>query len=153
MPGWLPWLLLVAALAVAWWLRGRVRRGNVRRGAIARDAEDAADAVLRAHGYRVEAVQPAVRWTLVVEGREVEVLSRADRLVSRRRRRFVAEIKSGARVSDPALPATRRQLIEYAHAFGVDGVVLVDMGRGRVVEVAFPARTRRRTVGGVNPAP
>ncbi len=116
----------------------RVARGNARRGRIARDAEDAADAVLSAHGYRVIEHQPTARWVLRVDGRPVEVTSRADRLVRRRGRTWVAEIKSGPRVSDPALPATRRQLIEYALAFGVDGVLLVDMERGRVVEVDVP---------------
>jgi len=148
----LPWVLALALGVLAWWIRGRVRRGNRRRGRRARAAEDAADAVLHAHGYRVEDVQVSVRWTMRVDGQPVEVLSRADRLVRRGRRRFVAEIKSGPRASDPALPATRRQLIEYAHAFGVDGVVLVDMDRGRVSEVSFPTRMRRRILRAANPA-
>jgi hypothetical protein len=68
-------------------------------------------------------------WTLVVDGRPVEVRCRADLLVTRRGRRFVAEVKSGAHHGDPTAPHTRRQLLEYQRAFAVDGFIVVDMAR------------------------
>ncbi len=34
--------------------------------------------------------------------------------------------------------ATRRQLLEYAYTYGLDGVLLVDMEAERIVRVEFP---------------
>ena len=39
--------------------------------------------------------------------------------------------------------ATRRQLLEYALAYDVDGVLLVDMTAGRLHQVEFPTLDRR----------
>ena len=62
---------------------------------------------------------------------------RADFVVVRRGRRYVAEVKTGQAAPDIAAPATRRQLLEYRCAFGVDGVLLVDAEAGRVHAVDF----------------
>ena len=71
--------------------------------------------------------QITARWTLFVDGHPREVSCRADLLVSKKNRRFIAEVKTGEFAPDPTLPATRRQLLEYQRAFPVDGVLLVDM--------------------------
>jgi hypothetical protein len=64
---------------------------------------------------------------------------RADFVVRRLGRRFVAEVKSGALAPDPCHPPTRRQLLEYCLAFGSSGLLLVDMGREAIRIVEFPA--------------
>ena len=69
---------------------------------------------------------------------------RADLIVTRGGRRFVAEVKTGELAPRLATVATRRQLLEYAHAFDVDGVLLVDPEAGRVAEVTFPMRHAAR---------
>ena len=89
-------------------------------------------------GYGVVGRQPTRRWRMTIAGRPREVSSRADLLVERKGRRFVADVKTGGRAPDPRIPATRRQLMEYLLVFEVDGALLVDMERGRVREVEFP---------------
>jgi hypothetical protein len=139
---WLPWLLicfLFLFAALSWWVRGLWRSFRASaRVAWAHRAEHAAETLLRRAGYRVVGRQVTARWYLYVDGEAVPVLCRADLIVRRRGRRFVAEVKSGFEASDPTLPSTRRQLLEYQMAYPAHGVLLVDMARGRVSEVAFP---------------
>lgn len=130
---------VVAVLVAALWLsRGRARRANRKRQRRARRGEERARRVLRRAGFRVEESQPRESWWMIVDGRDVEVHVRADYLVSRFRRTYVAEVKTGDLAPDPTYPPTRRQLLEYSLAFDVDGILLVDVEEGEVLEVGFP---------------
>ena len=62
-------------------------------------------------------------------------LLRADLLVTRNGRRYVAEVKTGRTAPRLDCAATRRQLLEYRIAFGVDGVLLVDAESDCVIVV------------------
>ena len=144
-PHQLPWLLvaLLGALflicALGWYrARRRIARANRGRQKLAKRAERRAEKLLRRKGYGVVERQPTRRWRMTIAGRPREVSSRADLLVERKGRRFVADVKTGGRAPDPRIPATRRQLMEYLLVFEVDGALLVDMERGRVREVEFP---------------
>jgi len=129
----------VLVLATALWLaRGRAGRASVRRQRRARRGEERARRVLRRAGFRVDEFQPRESWWMIVDGRDVEVHVRADYLVSRFRRTYVAEVKTGDRAPDPTYPPTRRQLLEYSLAFDVDGVLLVDVEEKEIFEVGFP---------------
>jgi hypothetical protein len=134
-------LAALALLFAVLWLRARsaVGRGNARRGARARRAEHDAEALLLAGGYRILDRQRSEEWPMDVDGARVQAALRADLLVERDGLHYVAEVKSGRETARPTHPHTRRQLLEYLLAFDVDGVLLVDMVRGRVVEVEFPA--------------
>ncbi|RMH41236.1 MAG: hypothetical protein D6689_11640, partial [Deltaproteobacteria bacterium] len=136
--GW--WVAAALAAVAAWlWLRRRWRRWrHVRRTRAAFRAERRADRLLVRLGYRIEARQPAIDWAVRVDGEDVPIGLRADLLVSRGGRVYVAEVKAGERAVRVETAATRRQLLEYAVAYGVDGVLLVDMVRREVVEVEFP---------------
>lgn len=130
-------LLLVAALGLAtrrWYIRLRLRRKWCR----AREVERQAARLLEARGYTVLGSQIETRYTLVVDGDATEVTLRADYLVARAGRQFVAEVKSGMVAPRLDTAATRRQLLEYRVAFQVDGVLLVDGEARRVHEVTFP---------------
>jgi len=134
--------VLGAALA----LRARrswVRLGVSTRTRLALRAERDAERLLVEHGYRIEARQPRTRWELFVDGEPVGFDLRADLLLTRGGRRWIAEVKTGAHAPDLATPATRRQLVEYALAYDVDGVLLVDMEHGAVREVALGRRRPR----------
>jgi len=135
--------LLLASLGVAFGLAlarrarsqavARVRRLGAR-------GERAALRLLRRRGYRVLGTQVSGAVLVVVDGAERRFPVRADALLRRRERRFVAEIKAGAVAARLGNRGTRRQLMEYAHAFDVDGVLLVDAARGEILEVEFPPR-------------
>lgn len=131
-------VLLLLALLGWWWERHRASRGSRARLRVAAAGESGAEALLEAHGFSIVERQAWADWALEVDGEEVAVSCRADLLVERGGEVFVAEVKTGDRAPDPARPATRRQLLEYALAFEVEGVLLVDMDQGRIRWVRLP---------------
>ena len=136
--GWI--VALVLALAwVVWLLRRSLRRwrGRVRVRRAVRGERDAETLLARA-GFRIDARQPELEWPIECDGVVHPIVVRADLLVSRGSRRFVAEVKTGERAPRIETAATRRQLLEYAIAYDVDGVLLVDMDAHTISEVEFP---------------
>ncbi|MEM9696007.1 MAG: hypothetical protein AAGA56_25915, partial [Myxococcota bacterium] len=129
--------LVVAGWLLWWWRRWARSRAARRRVRGAQRAEREATRLLAAHGYIIEQLQPTLRWSVIVDGRPHPVLLRADAIVSRQRRRYVADIKSGARASQLAFAPTRRQLLEYRIAYDVEGVLLVDMERSAIHQIEF----------------
>ena len=120
-----------------WILRRRV--GRTRRQG--RRGEAKARRLIERAGYRVVEEQVTARGLVEVDGELVDYVVRADAVLRRRRRRYVAEFKGGAASSQVASRDTRRQLLEYAWLFDVDGVLLVDADRGHVHEIRFPGLT------------
>jgi membrane protein implicated in regulation of membrane protease activity len=141
-----PWLLVIGVLAalllaaLAGWRRAATRasRASRARQRRARRAETEAERFLESLGYAILERQVTRVWRLEVDGELREVASRADLLVERGRRLFVADVKSGEIAPRPHQPATRRQLLEYLLAFGADGALVVDMAGRRVHAVSFP---------------
>jgi hypothetical protein len=72
-----------------------------------------------------------------VNDAEHTVKLRADFLVTRRGHRYIAEVKTGSHVANLTHGPTRRQLLEYSHAFDVNGVVLVRVDDGEIDRVVF----------------
>ncbi|MDF2695698.1 MAG: hypothetical protein K0S65_4081 [Labilithrix sp.] len=142
-------LITVAAVALAWmvveairrwWRRGRLRR----RFARARDGEREAIALLEGHGFEIEGAQVSAGYTVEVDGSPFSMAVRADYVVVRGRHRFVAEVKTGRVAPRLDHPATRRQLLEYQHAFDVAGVVLVDADTRTVQVITFALNRSKR---------
>lgn len=132
----------VALLALFGWWRSATRPERVqrRRQRLASRAEDAAERLLERQGYVVVDRQVVRWWSMWVNGLEKQVSCRADLVVCLRRDRdalFVVEVKTGERAPDPTFPPTRRQLLEYAKAFDVDGVLLLDMEKRILHRVEF----------------
>jgi hypothetical protein len=109
-----------------------------------RAGERAAITLLERAGYAIEALQPASSWTIECDGDRCEIELRADLLVSRAGRRFVAEVKTGDYAPQLSTAGTRRQLLEYSIAYAVDGVLLVDPEAKRIRAVRFPRRRERK---------
>jgi hypothetical protein len=128
-------LLLIAALALH---RAYVRWRLRRRWSHARSVERQAGRLLEELGYDVLSRQIETTYTVLVDGQPAEILLRADYLVARNGRQFVAEVKSGSVAPRLDTASTRRQLLEYLVAFQVDGVLLVDGEQREVHEVTFP---------------
>lgn len=125
------------ALARRWrrWREDRTRRKRFERAA---QAEEDARHLLQRHGYEVLDDQAQLTWTILLNGQPHEVNMRADYLVRRHGRRYVAEVKSGRVAPRISTAATRRQLLEYLIAYPVEGVLLVDMEDEEIFEVTFP---------------
>ncbi|MGD0523548.1 MAG: hypothetical protein ABSE49_00315 [Polyangiaceae bacterium] len=121
----------------AWALRDRAARGA--------EGEARAEKLLRAAGYSVVARQAAGSWTVHSDGAPLEVGLRADYIVARDGRRFVAEVKTGRLAPRLETAATRRQLLEYRFAFEVDGVLLVDADAARVSAIEFASHHSARS--------
>ena len=139
-------LAVALIVAVAWsaWTRFRGREARSERSRSALRAEDDARDLLESEGYTVVDAQSAASWSMDVDGEPIDLDVRADLLVERDGRTFVAEVKTGRRAPDPTHPATRRQLLEYWLVFDVDGVLLVDMESRRIRTVRFAAGRDRR---------
>ncbi|MBX3175095.1 MAG: YraN family protein [Gemmatimonadaceae bacterium] len=140
-----PYVLLIvalAALAFAAWLALAVRRWwkaqiLAERMDRAASGERRAERWLEAQGYRVLQRQLSKRSLMHIDGRVAEYDVRADLLVQMGDERVIVEVKTGE-AADPRLPATRRQLREYAAVFGVERVFLFDASRDRLHRVEFP---------------
>ncbi len=130
--------LLAITLAIAWRFATQASRASTRRNTRARRAEDAAEHLLEACGFTILERQATRQWSFEVDGETQVAGVRADLLVSRDDRLFVAEVKTGSLAPNPCHPATRRQLLEYWFVYEPDGLLLVDMERHEVREVCFP---------------
>lgn len=140
--GLLASLALALALALAAWLALALRRWwkarvLVHRMAVASEGELRAERWLEARGHRVLTRQLTKRCEMHIDGRRAEYDIRADLLVQMGDERVIVEVKTGE-AADPRLPATRRQLREYAAVFGVDRVYLFDASRETLLEIEFP---------------
>jgi hypothetical protein len=134
-------LVVLAIIAVRAWWRSFVLHA---RSARAVEGEREAAAILRARGYAIVESQITVEYPVEVDGETVSMGLRADYLVVKNGAYFIAEVKTGKRAPRIDTAATRRQLLEYEVAFGVDGVLLVDADAARVHTIAFPTLASRR---------
>lgn len=142
-----PWLLgalgaalfaLVVQTARLRWREGRAGRRSRRVHRRAARGERDAERMLERAGFRVVDRQVRRKVRYEVDGKALEVGVKADLLVRRGAERLVAEVKTGDSAPKPGSVATRRQLLEYGRAFGVDAILLVDATRGTIVEVGLP---------------
>lgn len=114
------------------------RRGRVRTQVRAARGEALAGRVLKAEGFQVLQAQAETEYVLTASGQEVTVKLKADALVSKGGELFVAEVKTGDGAPRIETAATRRQLLEYWHAFEPDGLLLVEPESGKISEIRFP---------------
>lgn len=129
----------LGALTALWWSHGsRARRDRRRFKRAAKAERDAITLATRA-GYRVLRTQVEGKVRVEIDDELHEVKVRADMLLQRDGRRYIAEVKSGRVASDALSANTRRQLLEYAFAFEAQGVLFFDMERRRIQRVQFVA--------------
>jgi hypothetical protein len=112
------------------------------RSARAGEGEEGAFALLRRAGYDVLERQAEGEWTVRADGQPVTFGLRADYLVAREGRRYVAEVKTGRLAPRLSHAPTRRQLLEYGAAFDVQGVLLVDADAESVTHVEWDVFAR-----------
>jgi hypothetical protein len=105
------------------------------RSARAADGEHGASALLERAGYAVLERQVPGSWTVRADGEPVTFGLRADYLVARKGRRYIAEVKTGRLAPRLSHGPTRRQLLEYRAAFDVHGVILVDADAETITHV------------------
>lgn len=125
---------------------GRTRFAKRKRMVAKRAARGEVEAagLLRKHGYKILDTQAEHSWHIKVDGISHEVEMRADYIVKRKGVLYVAEVKTGRVAPRVTCAPTRRQLLEYALAYPVDGVLLVDMETHTLHHVTFPEQKNGR---------
>ena len=139
-PGLIAGLLLALfLLLLVLRIRRAVRSGKAQtRARRASGGEARAKRLLVDLGFEMLGEQVTCDYEILVDGIAHAVRLRADCIVSKDGFSYVAEVKTGEVAPNVGTAATRRQLLEYRVAFGVDGVLLVDGDTGRVSHVVFP---------------
>jgi len=132
---------LLFGLALA---RRKVVRNVATSRKLGRRGREKALKLLRRAGFEVLDEEVTAPGLVQVDSRLEEYTVRADALVRRKRRIYVAEFKGGPSSASIQNRATRRQLLEYACVFGTDGVLLVDADAGRIHYVRFVSAARDR---------
>ena len=153
MPAWITeplWValailcLLVLLTLVYRWGAWRTRRHEQRRIAknrtMGRQGEHVAVRILEDAGYRLLDDQISGKTRVEIDGRSASFTVRADFLVEREHQRFIAEAKSTEHTARLSNRDTRRQLLEYAHAFEVEGLLLINTDARTIHTVRFPRR-------------
>jgi hypothetical protein len=133
---------LIGALIGLRLARRRAERRIARHRRTGRAGAERALRLLRRAGYRVLDTEVTATGTVVVDGERREYRVRADALVRRWFRSYVAEFKGGPESARLENRDTRRQLLEYATVFDAKGILLVDADAGRIRRVRFPRPTR-----------
>jgi len=137
--------VLLFALLIAGpssWRTYRRRRNRRRALAHGRKMETQAAKMLRRWGYRILDRHPRAEARWWVDGQLMTAVVEVDYLVKRRRRKYAVEVKTG-KSADPSHRSTRRQLLEYAKTYAVDGLLLLDADLKRLYQVRFDPKTER----------
>jgi hypothetical protein len=130
-------VLLVGAWLETKWRTFRAKKAASKLAKKGLKAEKEAETLLKKLGYNLLQRQPPASYWAVVDGEPQNVALSGDLLVELKGKTFLAEVKTGKAVKlDHA--ETRRQLLEYQLAFGVDGLLLVDMEAKAIRKVRFP---------------
>ncbi|MEM7607067.1 MAG: hypothetical protein AAF411_17065 [Myxococcota bacterium] len=137
-----PWFVLVPAaalLSVTLWRLGAPARRAARARRAAVNGQGRARKILERAGYRILDEQVGGVSVTQVDGEAHRHHLRADFLVERDGRRAIADAKDGELAARISRAATRRQLLEYALAYDVQEVLLVDVRAESIACVRFPA--------------
>ena len=134
-------LTLLLVVLGAWletkWRRLRDRKKSREAAKRGLQGEREAEKLLRKLGYTIVTRHPPASYPMMVDGEPQSVQLQADFMVVREGKRFVAEVKTGkAAKLDQA--ETRRQMLEYQMAFGIDALLLIDADAKVVRTVRFP---------------
>ncbi|TYP51645.1 PD-(D/E)XK nuclease family protein [Thermosediminibacter litoriperuensis] len=103
----------------------------------ARISERRAVSLLKKHGFDIVDVQKEASYAVFVNGKPHEVTVRADVIVKKGGKIYVAEIKSGKVSPSLNTSATRRQLLEYYLVYKPAGLILVDMEQKKIKTVEY----------------
>lgn len=145
-----PYLALLAAFLLiiggyfSLLIRRRLNASKLkRRQNVSKRAEKDAIKLIEKNGYSIIDDQSSLDCQFTVDNKKVNYKIRADFIVTKGGKKFVIEVKSGEKAPDPKTPATRRQLLEYAHAYQADGVILADMTDVVLREIEFDINRTR----------
>lgn len=132
--------LLVATVAVVLFNYGSkkwriyTQQQRLKKG---KNAEKDAQKMLQKAGFKIVDYQPKFKYQLTQNNEKIEVRITPDFVVSKGKKEFVVEVKSGQVASDIKTASTRRQVLEYAMACNRP-MLFVDMENREISEIEFP---------------
>ena len=99
-------------------------------------AEQKAIKLLKKNGYKIESFQTTAKGKLLQDDETVSFFIRADLIVSKGKKKFIAEVKSGKAASIEEIN-TRRQLLEYSKVFNNKNLILIDTEKNKIKKIEF----------------
>ena len=99
-------------------------------------AEQKAIKLLKKNGYKIESFQTTAKGKLLQNDETVSFFIRADLIVSKDKKKFIAEVKSGKAASIEEIN-TRRQLLEYSKVFNNNNLILIDTEKNKIKKIEF----------------
>ena len=99
-------------------------------------AEQKAIKLLKKNGYKIESFQTTAKGKLLQDDETLTFLIRADLIVSKGKKKFIAEVKSGKAASIEEIN-TRRQLLEYSKVFNNKNLILIDTEKNKIKKIEF----------------
>lgn len=93
--------------------------------------------LLEKYGYQVLDTQKEAFYTLEIDEKPYPAKVKADFIVKKGNKTYVAEVKTGQKVSSPRNLDTRRQLLEYYLVYRPHGIILVDMESSKLRHVKY----------------
>ena len=99
-------------------------------------AEQKAIKLLKKNGYKIESFQTTAKGKLLQDDETLTFLIRADLIVSKNNKKFIAEVKSGKAASIEEIN-TRRQLLEYSKVFNNKNLILIDTEKNKIKKIEF----------------
>ena len=99
-------------------------------------AEQKAIKLLKKNGYKIESFQTTAKGKLLQDDEKVNFFIRADLIVSKGKKKFIVEVKSGKAASIEEIN-TRRQLLEYSKVFNNNNLILIDTEKNKIKKIEF----------------
>ena len=99
-------------------------------------AEQKAIKLLKKNGYKIESFQTTAKGKLLQDDETISFFIRADLIVSKDKKKFIAEVKSGKAASIEEIN-TRRQLLEYSKVFNNKNLILIDTEKNKIKKIEF----------------
>jgi Holliday junction resolvase len=103
----------------------------------AKRGEKEAIKLLENKGYTIIGIQEKKTIVTWINGKPKNNHLTVDLIAKRRGKTYIVEVKTGKKASSPLLAGIRRQLLEYFLAFNPHGMILVDMEKKALHEIAF----------------
>lgn len=130
-------LVVIGIFLGIWFLKFFQKVTLQRRRKKARLCEKKAIDLLRKYGFDILDVQKSASYSIFINGKPKEITVRADMIVRKGGKVYVAEVKSGKTSPSLSLPATRRQLLEYYLVYKPAGLLLVDMEQEKIKTIEY----------------
>ncbi|KXG78154.1 hypothetical protein AN618_05460 [Fervidicola ferrireducens] len=131
-------LLIVTGIFLGIWCLKFYQKTTLRRRRKkARICEKKAIDLLKKYGFDILDVQKSASYFIFINGKPKEIKVRADVIVKKGRKVYVAEVKSGKTSPLLNVPATRRQLLEYYLVYKPAGLLLVDMEQEKIKTIEY----------------